>query len=307
MHISINPGEETPHTLRALAAMLTTLAGGAVGQITQADRPDTGAKDPNPCKIVTPGGGLLSGGTVDLAAAFGGAGNGAAPSATAPSPPPVLSVAPSPTIPTPGLAPAAVPDLAAAFGGNSVPNGAPVAPALIAAPAPPANVPSTGTPPAPPNGAQTAGASIDLDTDGLPWNAEIHSSNKKKAATGKWMARRNVADATLERVTAQLRAAVSVGNVPQPPAPPPPPGMTPTPPPLAGTTTATEGSNLVTLPMLLPRITTAMAAGHLTAEAAAAIAMQLSDGKINNVAMLAVAPQLIPAFWDRLTQLGIPL
>lgn len=307
MEIHINPATEPRRVLLALAAMLTTLAGDS-GQIEQADRPDAGAEPtlkmghrisivrPSLEPRILPGGGALP----DLAAAFGGAGNVAGSSSTALSPPPALIGAGSPTIPTATseqVADSPAPDLAAAFGGN--PSGPNVAPLM----------PPAGAPPVPPNGAPTAGANtqVETDTDGLPWNAEIHSSNKKKAATGKWMARRNVPDATLERVTAQLRAAMSVGNV-QPPAgaPPPPPLLTPTPIPLPGTTPDAVASNGVSLPMLLPRITAAMAAGHLTADTTAAIAMELSGGKINNVAMLAIAPQLIPAFWQRLDQLGIP-
>lgn len=44
-----------------------------------------------------------------------------------------------------------------------------------------------------------------VDADGLPWDARIHSSNKKKTAKGVWVARRNVDDATYEKVVAELR------------------------------------------------------------------------------------------------------
>lgn len=320
MEIRIEPAHEPRRVLLALAAMLTTLAGPEVaGQIEQADRPDAGMDKMKPVTSSVLHMQIANRAerdpSADLAAAFGGAGNGAGLLGSVPSQPPALIGAGLPTTQTATSAPDVgnpVPDLAAAFGGNSaLPNGAPGVPAPNAVPVPPANSLPGGMPPVPPNGAPTAGAStqVETDADGLPWNAEIHSSNKKMAATGKWMARRNVSDATLERVTAQLKAAMSVGNV-QPPAgipPPPPPLATPTAIPLPGTTPgAAAYDGAVTLPMLLPRITAAMAAGHLTADATAAIAMDLSGGKINNVAMLAVAPQLIPAFWARLDQLGIP-
>lgn len=303
MQITINPGEESPRILLALAAMLTALA----GRIPAEDRPDTGTElktsgttllrdlnAENMARMVLPGGGLVGATVTDLAVAFGGAGNVAGSSGTAPSPPPALIGAGSPTTPIPFSAPDAAspaPDLAAAFGGS---NSAPLAP-------------TPGTPPAPPSGAPTVGAStLDLDSDGLPWNDKIHSSNKKKTAdTGRWMRRRNVPDNVFDAQVAMLRAAVSVpGNVQAAP-PPPPPGLTPTAVPLPAITPGAAVSDAVTLPMLLPRITSAMAAGQLTADTAGAIAMELSGGKINNVAMLAIAPQLIPAFWARLDQLGV--
>lgn len=303
MEIHINPANEPRRVLLALAAMLTTLAGDSA-TLAPADRPDAGAElkagGTTQARILPDGGELKPSAPADLAAAFGGAGNVAGSSPTALSPPPALIGAGSPTIQIPTSeqgVDSPAPDLAAAFGGsNSGPNVAPL-------------MPPAGAPPAPPNGAPTAGASTQVETDkeGLPWDSRIHSSNKKKAATGIWMARRGVDPMTSDQIKAQLKAAMSVGNA-QPPAgapPPPPPLVTPTPIPLPETTPSAAGSDAITLPMLLPRITTAMAAGHLTADTAGAIAMELSGGKINNVAMLAVAPQLIPAFWQRLDQLGV--
>jgi hypothetical protein len=49
-----------------------------------------------------------------------------------------------------------------------------------------------------------------------------------------------------------------------------------------------------------------MAAGLLTPDSSAAIVREISEGKIDNVAMLAVAPALIPALVARLDALGIP-
>lgn len=58
-----------------------------------------------------------------------------------------------------------------------------------------------------------------LDADGLPWDARIHSSSKTQTAKGVWTKRRGVDDATVTKVTAELKAAVN----PVPPLP----GMVP--------------------------------------------------------------------------------
>jgi len=47
-----------------------------------------------------------------------------------------------------------------------------------------------------------------LDKDGLPWDARIHSSNKKMKADGSWTRRRGVDDVEFDRVKAELRGAV---------------------------------------------------------------------------------------------------
>lgn len=298
MEIRIDPSQEPKQTLRALATFLSTIAGDVEAleaqyknRVKAEDRPDAG----RPEQIIRPGGGELKPGAVDdLKAAFGGAGNVVALSPTVPSPPPAstgaaFSIPPIPTSTEDADSPE--PDLAAAFGGNSRPNVVGAGPLT----------PPSGPPPVPSNPAATAG--VELDSDGLPWDASIHSSNKKKTAdTGRWQRRRNVPDNVFDAKVAQLRAAVSVGNVAPPPAPPPIPSAIPLP---ATTPSAGASNSAATLATLLPRITSAMAAGQLTAETAAAIAMELSGGKINNVAMLAVAPQLIPAFSARLDMLGV--
>lgn len=56
--------------------------------------------------------------------------------------------------------------------------------------------------------AQTTG--LQLDGDGLPWDERIHSSNKKMTDKGKWVARRNVPEATRAAVIAEIRA--TMGN-----------------------------------------------------------------------------------------------
>lgn len=228
----------------------------------------------------------------------------------------------------------ALPDPAAVFAG-AAPNVPPPAAAPDAS-----SVTPSGTPSAPNSGAQTGGAPIpasapgvDLDSEGVPWDASVHASSKTKIANGTWKVKRGTPDLYLKERKEQLRAAVAVGqsagnagaaatppaNVLPPPAgagapiPPPPasspgnvPAPIPTPQASAQTTPAAAGSNTVTLAQVLPRVTAAIGAGTLTADSAAAIVRELSGGKIDNVAMLAVAPALIPAFVARLDALGIP-
>lgn len=49
----------------------------------------------------------------------------------------------------------------------------------------------------------------DLDADGLPHDARIHAPGKARNADGRWRAKRNVDDATREKVTAELRAIMA--------------------------------------------------------------------------------------------------
>lgn len=53
----------------------------------------------------------------------------------------------------------------------------------------------------------------DLDSDGLPWDARIHSSNKEKSKDGKWRKRRGMNDkAFIAQVEAELRAKLPSGG-----------------------------------------------------------------------------------------------
>ena len=47
---------------------------------------------------------------------------------------------------------------------------------------------------------------LEFDSTGLPWDERIHASTKTKTAAGIWTKRRGVDDATVARVTAELRA-----------------------------------------------------------------------------------------------------
>lgn len=50
-----------------------------------------------------------------------------------------------------------------------------------------------------------ATGSVELDTDGLPWDARIHSSSKAKTTKGKWKKRKNLPEGEYERVMQELK------------------------------------------------------------------------------------------------------
>ncbi len=79
--------------------------------------------------------------------------------------------------------------------------------------------------PAPPVVLPPPSVSAILDTAGLPWDGRIHASSKAKNTDGTWRSKRNVDDAIVNSVTAELRRTMALPNGPQlvPPAPPPPP------------------------------------------------------------------------------------
>lgn len=346
LHLDIeDPTRSDGPKLLALAALFTQLAQGssAEQQREALDKPSTrnervvGAAPNVAVSHVAPQATLdaadnPAAGMPSPAEAFGTTmGNGAAGSVSASSPSHAstgaASTSASPESENGGHSAPAVslPDPAVAFG-----NGGNV-------PAVPLVTPS-GTPPAPNSGAPTAGAptpasaGVELDAEGLPWDASIHASTKAKLANGNWKVKRGTGEAYLNERKALLRAALAAGGnaaaagapatplpsaspAPAPvagaPVPPPPPVeagnvQTPTPPPLPPTTGGTAGSNAVTLQQIMPRVTAAITAGTLTVDSAAAIVHELSGGQINNVAMLAVAPALLPAFAARLDALGIP-
>lgn len=75
--------------------------------------------------------------------------------------------------------------------------------------------------------------SVERDAEGLPWHEEIHSSNRKKSANGKWMKRRGVNQLVENRIRAELLAANSARTLAEVTGSglvPPPPGAAPAPP-----------------------------------------------------------------------------
>lgn len=65
----------------------------------------------------------------------------------------------------------------------------------------------------------TEDVSGQLDSDGLPWDARIHSSSKKKKADGTWTRRKNVADSEFDSIKAQLLGSSVIPNGCTAPAP----------------------------------------------------------------------------------------
>jgi hypothetical protein len=64
---------------------------------------------------------------------------------------------------------------------------------------------------------------VDVDKDGLPWDARIHAESKAKNADGSWRAKRKVDPAVVTAVTAELRAVMAAPVPAAPVAAPPPP------------------------------------------------------------------------------------
>lgn len=172
----------------------------------------------------------------------------------------------------------------------------PPAPAL-SVPAPP-SAPGEAAPAAPVAPASPAG--IEVDADGLPWDARIHAGGRAKNADGRWRQRRGLNDAALKaRVEAELRqamgAAASVPVAPIVPAAPLPPTTAspstpvssdvPTPPPAAPSAPADESA-----PQFLARVGGMLASGALTQDRLAAV---LATVGLSTMAQLIVAPALI--------------
>lgn len=200
MQITINPAEECPSTLRALALMLTTIAGRSDG--------------------LQPSGEVVHA-TIEYRA-----------SAELPA--------------NPGNAP----DAPGASDQSQIP------------PPPPLTGATAQT--------DSAGSSTELDANGLPWIAEIHSTSKNKNQDGTWRYIRGGDPAVRAQVEARVRAEMAArSGVQQPggeadgqdaPPPPPPPLNTapadqtpPPPPPLAEPQAEAPGATQVTMQEVFSR------------------------------------------------------
>lgn len=201
------------------------------------------------------------------------------------------------TIPTPPPAPSpvAVPP--------TVP--APTVPAAPIASTPPAASPSSG---------------VELDADGLPWDARIHSGpadQRPKNADGRWRRKRGVDDAAVAAATAELRqvmgapapapmpaAAPTPEPVPAPASPPPAPvAAVPTPAPAAPPPTpapvdtvsgpAVATTAVSTFADLMKKVTRMQTAGLVTVETTSQIAASLG---LTGLRDLMQRPDLVPSF-----------
>lgn len=196
-------------------------------------------------------------------------------------------------------------------------------PVLTAPPATPAAI----APPAPaPAASDDTGAT---DADGLPWDARIHSSGRDKNSDGRWRKRRNVDEAVVTAVTAELRTLVEnmhagridvvthVGErptdviVPPPPVaaapvPPPPPldpvaafaqpAVVPVPPPPA--VEPTVSSAPTTFVEFMPKIVALLSEKRLSHDD---LTRTLVANGVANLGSLGAAaslnPALIPTLW----------
>lgn len=205
------------------------------------------------------------------------------------------AVAQVPPSPAPSTAAAEAPPTAPAAPTSSATAPAPSVPAPPTAPA--ATAPAAPATP-------TTLAGIEVDADGLPWDARIHAGGRAKNADGRWRQKRSLNDAALKnRVEAELRQALgAAASVPvplPPPAPsvpgtsgspaiPSPPGV-PTVPTPAASTTAVEAEE--TAPSFLARIGGMLASGALTQDKLAAA---LSAAGLTSMSQLITAPVMVP-------------
>jgi len=83
------------------------------------------------------------------------------------------------------------------------------------APAPVDDVTAAFGPADPPEPVQSAGGPV--DADGLPWDVRIHATTAdgggSRTADGRWRKKRGVADALVQTVTAELRAALPASPI----------------------------------------------------------------------------------------------
>jgi hypothetical protein len=250
------------------------------------DRPDVGA-----APVVKP--------FPDFSAAF----NPFAKAAVVQVPPPVAapSTAVAAAAPTVPAAPSAT---------STAPVSVPPPPAPPTAPA----APALAVPAAP-----SSPAGIEVDHDGLPWDARIHAGGRAKNADGRWRQKRGLNDGALKaRVEAELRqamgapAAASV-PVPLPPAVAPTP---PTSPPSVASATVTAAPTITTttptapppptepaadtFPALAARLGPHLVSGKLTQEQLGAT---LAVFGLSSMSQLAVRPDLVASVGAQLDAL----
>jgi hypothetical protein len=166
---------------------------------------------------------------------------------------------------------------------------------------------SVSPPPPPPPQTETPPVTgVDLDSEGLPWDARIHSSAKTKLARGNtWKVKRGTDPALVESVKAELRQLMAVpaqgndapvaenqpsttvsdaGQAPPPPPPPQTQAETTPPPPPPPAATGVE----ITFPILMQKIT----AGGISKDAVDAACTKHG---VLSIPLLAARPDLIPA------------
>jgi len=130
---------------------------------------------------------------------------------------------------------------------------------------------------------------VELDNNGIPWDARIHSTSKAKTADGNWRKVRNLDPSVYDLVMCELELGRDVI------APPPPAADIAPPPPAAAAV------NAPTFPEFIGKIGAAMSAGKLTTEIINAAIVAVG---FTTVADIAKNPGLIPLVLSTLQAQG---
>jgi len=128
---------------------------------------------------------------------------------------------------------------------------------------------------------------VDLDTEGMPWDARIHASTKTKTQAGVWKAKKGASAPTVEAVRAELKALMSVQAPAMPAAPPamPIPGV------------PADNAAPVTLSHLMTIVTNAMLNGTLPQSSMLETIQAMG---LPSIPSLSQRPDMIPAVYARL-------
>lgn len=137
---------------------------------------------------------------------------------------------------------------------------------------------------------------VELDINGLPWDARIHSREKTKLASGAWKYKRGVPSDTLAAVEAELGQLM---NVPVSPplltaaviVPPPPTATTVPPPPASIAPPANPSNPLEPFVKLMTKVSSAIADGKITAAAVSAI---VNANGVASIGLMSSRLDLIP-------------
>lgn len=210
--------------------------------------------------------------------------------------------APSPTeafAPSPFVSPAPTADIATGPAGFT---------------ATPTSAPAATVAPAVAPIATAANSAVEIDADGLPWDARIHSGpadKRPKNADGRWRRGRGVDDAQFNAVAAELRQIMGVpgpavplappvapASVPVPPtvasAPiPVPPAPQPTPAPVVMESGPVAAAPAASFADLMRKVTRMQTAGLITVEGTSQIAQSLG---LTGLRDLMQRPDMVPMF-----------
>lgn len=172
------------------------------------------------------------------------------------------------------------------------------------------SVPPIGAPGSVPTAGVTLPASpasgVELDPDGLPWDARIHASTKTKNADGRWKAKKGINDpAFVAQVKAQLLAGVQSAGQTQPTAPfvpaaAPAPFVPPAVPSLPAQPVAPSASAApTTFEQFMARATPASLHGVIPPDA---VQKAVAACGLPSVVTLQAHPEHVPVVWGLLQQ-----